>query len=88
MITLDLSPTEEAQVSAIARQIGLAPAEYAKKLVQENLPLPSAPTEPPPIDAENAAAIAQFKAWAAEDATDARMRYARRLPSLTNSCRT
>ena len=69
MITLDLTPTEEAQVSTIARQIGLAPADYIKKLVQEHLP-PVLTEAVPQISAKNAAAIAQFQAWKEEDFTD------------------
>ena len=70
MITLDLSPTEEARVAATARQIGLAPAEYATKLVQENLPPTPPEVDAPKISAKNAAAIAQLRAWKEEDATD------------------
>jgi len=69
MITLDLTPTEEAQISTVARQTGLAPADYVKKLVQEHLP-PVQSITPPAVDAENAAAIAQIQAWKEEDATD------------------
>ena len=67
MITLDLTPAEEAQIDAIARQIGLPPAEYVRKLVQENLPpVPARPQ----ISARNAAAIAQLQAWKEEEVTD------------------
>lgn len=38
MITLDLTPTEEAEITTIARQTGLAPADYLKRLVKEQLP--------------------------------------------------
>ena len=69
MIALDLTPTEEARIFTIARQIGLAPAEYIKKLVQEHLP-PIPIVTAPTIDAENAAAIAQLQAWLKEEATD------------------
>lgn len=70
MITLDLTPTEEAQISAIARQTGLPPADYVKKLVKENLPPVSAGPEAPQISAKNAAAIAQLQAWKEEEFTD------------------
>lgn len=53
----------------VARQIGLAPADYVKKLVKENL-LPVQPVEARVVDAENAAAIAQTQAWMKEEATD------------------
>jgi hypothetical protein len=69
MITLDLTPTEEAQIDAIARQIGLPPAEYVRKLVQENLP-PVQPTAALTTDAGNAAAIALLESWVAEAPTD------------------
>ena len=69
MIALDLTPTEEAQIITVARRTGLAPAEYVKKLVKEHLP----PAETAPasvVDEENAAAIAQLRAWMSEEATD------------------
>lgn len=69
MIALDLTPTEEARISTVARQTGLAPAEYVKKLVQEHLP--PLPTEAiPPTDEENAATIALLKSWLAAAPTD------------------
>jgi len=69
MIALDLTPTEEAQIFTVARQAGLAPAEYVKKLIQAHLP--PVPTDAAPaIDEENAAAIAQLQAWMKEEATD------------------
>ena len=67
MITLDLTPTEEARISTVARQIGLAPAEYVKKLVTEHLP-PAAAA--PTVDEENQALIALLQSWREEDATD------------------
>ncbi len=69
MITLDLSPTEEAEIFMVARQTGLAPADYVKKLVKENLP-PVQPVETPAVDTENAAAIALLESWIAEAPTD------------------
>ena len=66
MIALDLSPAEEAQISTIAQQIGLPPADYVKKLVKENLP-PVQPAEPP---TKNAAAIALLESWIADAPTD------------------
>ena len=69
MITLDLTPTEEAEITTIARQTGLAPADYLKRLVKKHLPF-VATTPAPAIDEENAAAIAQIQAWAREEATD------------------
>lgn len=69
MITLNLTPTEEAQIATAAHQTGLNPAEYVKKLVQEHLPLVSTAFFPR-VDDENAAAIAQLQAWRNEEATD------------------
>ena len=68
MITLDLTPTEEARISTVARQIGLAPSEYVKTLVREHLP----PVEPttPVIDEKRAAAIALLESWLADAPTD------------------
>jgi len=37
-LTIDLTPNEEAQLSEAAKHVGLAPAELAKKLLQEHLP--------------------------------------------------
>lgn len=69
MITLDLTPAEEAQIYTVAHQSGLPPAEYVRKLVKENLP-PVQPTAAPSADAENAAAIALLESWIAAAPTD------------------
>ena len=37
-LILDLTASEEAQISAAAKQRGMAPAELVKKLVKEHLP--------------------------------------------------
>jgi hypothetical protein len=37
-LIIDLTPSEEAQISAAAKQTGLAPSEWVKKLVAANLP--------------------------------------------------
>lgn len=37
-VTIDLSPTEQAQLMSAARRTGLEPAALAKKLVTEHLP--------------------------------------------------
>ncbi len=70
MITLDLTPTEEAEIFTVARQTGLAPADYVKKLVKENMPPVPVGPEAPRISAKNAAAIAQLQAWKEEEFTD------------------
>ncbi|MDQ2732760.1 MAG: hypothetical protein M3Y56_13965 [Armatimonadota bacterium] len=68
MITLDLTPTEEAHLSTVAWQNGLAPAEYIKKLVQEHLP----PVEVTAQQEEErkAAAIALLQSWIEAAPTD------------------
>lgn len=38
MLTIDLTPTEEAQLAEAARQKGVAPAEFARQLLREHLP--------------------------------------------------
>ena len=37
-LTIDLSPTEQARLTAAAMQTGLEPAAFAKKLMSEHLP--------------------------------------------------
>lgn len=44
-LTIDLSPSEEVQFTDAARQEGLEPAAFVKRLVAEYLP-PTAPTDP------------------------------------------
>ena len=48
----------------------IAPADYVKKLVQENLPPVPARLALPQVSAKNAAAIAQIQAWMEEEATN------------------
>ncbi len=64
-LTLDLTPTEEAQITAVAQSAGLTPAEAARKLLTQNLP----PTETEGR-LRNASSIALLRSWLAEDATD------------------
>lgn len=64
MITLDLTPTEEAEITTIARRTGLAPADYLKKLVKEQLPLEQDSEE------KRAAAVALLESWIAALPTD------------------
>jgi hypothetical protein len=61
LLTIELTPTEEAQLTAAAPHVGLAPAELARKLVTEHLltvtsDLPTDPT------------LALFAQWDADDA--------------------
>lgn len=37
-MTIDFSPQEEATLAAAARQAGIAPAEFIRKVVKEYLP--------------------------------------------------
>ena len=64
-LTIDLTPAEEARLTAAARRARLAPAEAARKLVTEHLPL--AETEG---DARNAASISLLRGWLRDEATD------------------
>lgn len=72
-LTIELTPTEETQLTAAARQAGLAPAVFARRLVTEHLPppLPDTPEDP---------TLALFAQWDADDAqmTPAEMAEAQR----------
>jgi hypothetical protein len=61
ILTIELTPTEEAQLTAAARQAGLEPATLARKLVTEHLPAvtPATPEDP---------TLALFAQWDADDA--------------------
>lgn len=59
-LTIDLSPSEEVQFTDVARQEGLQPADFVKKLVAERLP----PEQSEPHDPT----LALFAQWAQEDA--------------------
>jgi hypothetical protein len=63
-LTLDLTPTEEAQITAVAQSAGLTPTEAARKLLAQNLP-PVPDTLPQKTDDPTLALFAQ---WKAEDA--------------------
>ena len=60
-LTIELTPTEEAQLTAAARLAGMAPTELARKLVTEHLPAatPAIPEDP---------TLALFAQWDADDA--------------------
>jgi hypothetical protein len=47
-LTIEFTPTEEAQLTAAARQAGLDPAELARQLVTAHLP-PATPDTPEDI---------------------------------------
>ncbi len=61
ILTIELTPTEEAQLTAAARQEGLEPAALARKLVTEHL-LPVTPAIP------EDPTLALFAQWDADDA--------------------
>ena len=75
-LVIDLTPAEEARISAAAKQIGIAPSEWVKKLVEANLP----ETSEERLDSElrhpqeqngtvsDASTQAMFAQWAQEDA--------------------
>jgi hypothetical protein len=60
-LTIELTPTEEARLTAAARQAGMAPTELARKLLTEHLP---AVTSDSPEDPT----LALFAQWDADDA--------------------
>jgi hypothetical protein len=59
-LTIELTPTEEAQLTAAAQHAGLAPSELARKWVTEHLPpvTPDIPGDP---------TLALFAQWDTED---------------------
>ena len=60
-LTLDLTPTEEAQITAVAQRTGLTPAEVARKLLTQNLP-PVPDAVPQKTEDSTLALFAQWKA--------------------------
>ena len=60
-LTIELTPTEQAQLTAAARQAGLDPAALARKLVTEHLPPVTSDTPEDPT-------LALFAQWDADDA--------------------
>ena len=63
-LTIDLTPTEEAQITAVAHSTGLSPAEAARKLLTQNLPSVSENISQTMEDPT----LALFAQWKAEDA--------------------
>ena len=61
ILTIELTPKEEAQLTAAAHQEGLEPATLARRLITEHLPLvtPATPEDP---------TLALFAQWDADDA--------------------
>jgi hypothetical protein len=60
-LTIELTPEQEAQLAAAAKKEGLDPAEFARKLVTEHLPLTVVGDEEDPT-------LALFAQWKEEDA--------------------
>ena len=58
-LTLDLTPTEEAQLDRMARLRGTAPAEFVRKLVQEHFVQEHLPPLTAPAPNESALAALQ-----------------------------
>ena len=67
-LVIPFTPIEEARLYAAATQIGIAPEEFARKLVTDQLPFVSNASTP--IDDENAKAIALLESWLSAEATD------------------
>jgi hypothetical protein len=59
-LTIELTPDEEARLSAAAREAGIDAAECARRLLVESLP--------PPLPDQ--ATLDLLRAWREEDATD------------------
>jgi len=68
-LTIDLTPAEEARLTAAARRAGEAPADVMRKLVTEHLP-PIEDERTREEIARNAPSIALLRSWLAEEATD------------------
>jgi len=67
-LVITFTRTEEARIVTAAKQIGLAPEEFTRKLVNDHLP--SLPLTPQPPVPKNAAAIALLQSWLQSEATD------------------
>ena len=61
-LKVELTPSEEARLAAVAREEGVSPAEFARKLLTERLP-PAAVNGP-----EEDPTLALFRQWGEEDA--------------------
>ena len=57
-LQIDLTPDIRARLEAQASRLGLETTEYARKLIEENLPKP------------NQSTLELFRKWEKEDATD------------------
>ena len=71
-LNVDFTPEQAARLAAAAKRQGLESQNILQRLVTEHLPEPPerAASAEPPIDAENAAAIAYLDRRLREEATD------------------
>jgi hypothetical protein len=72
-MTIQLPPEVEARLSEEAHRRGVAPTDFAAKLIEQGLPRSAAPGAGP-----NQAAIELLKRWEQENATDDPAELARR----------
>jgi hypothetical protein len=69
-LTIDLVPQTEDWIIAKAQQLGVEPADLARRILDERAATePVAAPSAPLVDAENAAAMAMLEQWMIEDAT-------------------
>lgn len=70
-LTIELTPQQDATLSAAARRKGIDRSDLARAIVADHLAELEAPGNTAPVpDAENLAAIALLRSWLEEDATD------------------
>jgi hypothetical protein len=62
-LTIELTPEQEARLTAAARQEGVSPADLASRLVVDHIPTL-------PVDRAADPTVALLQSWLAEDATD------------------
>lgn len=65
-LVIDLTASEEAEISAAAKQTGMAPAELVKKLVKEHLPVLQEPVGAVPPNDESDL-DANLRKWQQQD---------------------
>jgi len=70
-LNVDFTPQSEAWIKAEAHKRGVPPAEVIRSVIEERAAEDSGSRNSPAnVTAKNAAAIAMFDKWIAEDATD------------------
>ena len=67
-LVIPFTPTEEARIVTAAKQTGLAPEEFTRRLVNDHLHSPPVALQPPAP--KNAAAIALLQSWLQTEPTD------------------